>query len=204
MRTLLAASSVLVAPILVHVAILRHDLLLEWCALLLFAALFLAPGLMRARASSWAALAGLGLAFGWLVTRGDARFTLQLPSILIPAMLACVFGVTLRAGREPLITRIASATWGGQLPDELRRYTRTLTRAWVLVFVVLALTAALLAAFAPYEVWSFIANFGAYVIVGTLLLLEYVYRRWRFRRYAHPSFTQYVGILLRSDLRRGA
>lgn len=202
LRAPLAALSVLAAPVLVHVAILRHDRLLEWLALLLFAAVMLADGLVRLRAASWLAWAALGVAFGWLVTRGDARFALQLPSILVPAMLAAVFAATLRSGREALITRIATATWGGELPAELRDYTRALTRFWVLVFVVLTATAALLAAFAPYAVWSFVANFGAYAIVSSVLLAEYVYRRWRFRNYPHPSFVEYVGILCRADLRR--
>src|SRR3546814_20307300 len=59
----------------------------------------------------------------------------------MPAVLACVFGGSLRRGRQPLIEGVARASRGGVLPDELVVYTRHLTQLWTLVFIAMFLAA---------------------------------------------------------------
>lgn len=127
----------------------------------------------------------------------------QLPSIVVPALVAYGFGRTLRADRQPLITRIAREA-RGPLPPELEHYTRRLTAFWAIALSMLSCAAALLAVFASHRTWSWLANFGSYVLIGGLIVGEYVYRRRRFPAYPHPSFNEYVAILFRADLRERA
>jgi uncharacterized membrane protein len=68
---------------------------------------------------------------------------------LVPALalaaLALFFGRTLRAGRQPLIERIA-LVGDPALPAALRRYARRLTAVWCAYFVLAALVALLVGA----------------------------------------------------------
>src|SRR3546814_20950726 len=59
-------------------------------------------------------------------------YAVYLPSLVMPAVLACVFGNSLRRGRQPLIEGVARASRGGVLPDELVVHTRNLTQLWTL------------------------------------------------------------------------
>lgn len=134
---------------------------------------------------------------------GLGLIAFQLPSIVVPALVAYGFGRTLRAQREPLITRIAREA-RGPLPPELLVYTRRLTAFWAIALALLAAASAALAMFASHRVWSWLANFGSYALIGTFVVGEYFYRRQRFPDYPHPSFNEYVAILVRADYRERA
>ena len=189
------------SSLLIHWAVLRRDLLLEWLALVALAAVPLFNGLISWRPAAWLWLVVIAGGLGALAHLGGAALALHLPSILIPALLACVFGGTLRAGHEPLITRIARAA-RGEMPPDLHAYTRTLTKMWTGTFILMAAVSAALGLFAPREVWSWVANFGSYLFVGSLIVAEYLYRRVRFAGYAHPGFVEYMRILFTSNVRR--
>ena len=59
-------------------------------------------------------------------------------AILALGWLAIVFGCTLRAGRMPLIERVARVS-NPSLTPELCRYTRRLTAIWCAYFIIAAL-----------------------------------------------------------------
>jgi uncharacterized membrane protein len=46
------------------------------------------------------------------------------------------------------------------------------------------------------------ANLANYLLVGAFVVGEYVFRRLRFRDYAHPGFAEYVRIVARTNPRR--
>ena len=50
--------------------------------------------------------------------------------------------------------------------------------------------------------WSIMANGVNYVVIGVAVGGEYLYRRLRFREYAHPGFAEYLKIVVRADPRR--
>jgi uncharacterized membrane protein len=160
----------------------------------------LAAPLLRLRLPAWAAFAAATLAAAWL-----ARGTYALLPLLLapPAFVAAVgwgFARTLRAGRVPLVGRIAAALDGiawPELPAPVRAYTRRVTLAWALLLGALAsvdMALALLAvpgglfarlgvapAFPVAEAdWSWFANIGDYAVIGGFMLAEYGYRRLRF------------------------
>lgn len=92
--------------------------------------------------------------------------------------LLVTFGLTLRPGREALITTIARRMLG-ELPDALARYTRGVTWAWCCFFAGQLVTSIGLFFFAPLVVWSFFVNVLDLPLVAAMFGAEYLFRlRW--------------------------
>jgi hypothetical protein len=88
--------------------------------------------------------------------------------------LLALFALTLRPGHEPLITGMARRMHG--LTPELARYTRQVTIAWSVFFVIqLALSVTLFCA-APLPVWSFFVNILDIPLVAMMFAAEYAVR----------------------------
>lgn len=118
--------------------------------------------LLRRARWRWAAFALIAALLGALVlfvpvSRADASFVYQLQYLAMQAALAVLFGRTLVAGREPLVTRFARIV-RGELPPEIVGYTRSVTAAWTLFFIVMALIAIVLYSTASREAWSAFVN----------------------------------------------
>jgi len=90
------------------------------------------------------------------------------------------FGRTLRAGREPLITRLAR-TVHGTLPPGTAEYTRGVTVAWSAFFAGQILVSGLLLAFAPLEYWSLFVNVLNTPLVVLMFACDQTARAIRFR-----------------------
>jgi peptidoglycan-N-acetylglucosamine deacetylase len=203
-------------PVLTHLAVHLHSLLLTGAAALLLLLLVLRGALQARRAWAWVVLAlGVGLV-AWLGAAGrrhDAVLALYAAPVMIHLFLAWFFGRTLRAGRQPLITRIAEHLHGEAIEDpleraDMRRYTRRLTAVWTGLFLALASTNATLAMLvspsgvlelagmpSPLPVapalWSMVANFLSFGLVLLLFAIEFTWRRRRFPR----QHARYRGLL---------
>ena len=199
-RALLVALSFVASSLLIHLAVMYRVPLTEWLALASLAFVPFSIGLIELRWRAWLAFTAIAAALWWLVQVGGGRPLLYLPSVLIPAALAWFFGSTLRPGHTPLIATVALAARPGT-PDYLLEYSRHLTQLWTGIFVAMALWDLLLAAFAPNGAWTVMANCVNYLLVGATVTLEYLFRRWRFREYAHPGFAEYLKIVIRADPR---
>jgi uncharacterized membrane protein len=103
-----------------------------------------------------------------------------------------LFALSLRWGETPLVTRIARLMHDGPLPDDLVVYTRHVTQLWCVVCAALFLSAVLLALFAQPRLWSVMTNVIHYVVLGAVFVLEYAYRRWRYRHHEHSGLFQYL------------
>jgi uncharacterized membrane protein len=99
----------------------------------------------------------------------------------INLFLAVVFGSTLRAGQVSLITTLALRVH--RLTPEMTAYTRKLTRAWTVFFVVIVLVSLALYAFGRFDAWAFFANLLTPVAVAAMFVGEYLVR-YRL----HPEF----------------
>lgn len=101
---------------------------------------------------------------------------------LVPAvtfgLIAWVFGRTLRHP-PPLVERMVRLQFS-DIPPHLLAYTRRLTQLWTGFFLALALLSVLLSWLAPGRPWTWFHGIGIYLLIGLLLLGEYLYRRWRF------------------------
>ena len=194
-------------PFLAHAASARADGVLAALATFDIALILLLPALASGRVRAWASLACIALALAWLAHTHYALVPLLLVPVLFVALVAWGFARTLRTGRVPLVTKIATAleTDGvAQLEPDVARYTRSLTRLWAIALfaiaainLVLALLAAprgLLATFGiatPWPVgetlWSWCANAATYGLIGGLMVAEFAWRSRRFPgRYHGP------------------
>ncbi len=188
--------------VLIHLAVLSHNPWLEWLALDALIAVPLVDGLWRGSAAAWLWFLGLAAAAALLVSLSGAALALYLPSVLLPAALAALFGRSCFAGRVPLVVQIARAAAQVELPEKLVHYSRRLTQMWFAIFAAMALSAALLALSGRRELWSLVTNFGNYLLIAAVVLLEYWYRRRRFTDFPHPEFVEYLRILVRSNPRQ--
>ena len=155
---------------------------------------------LRLAVSTWALWA---LAFAPVAVAASllpAQWVLYAPPVLFNLTLAAVFGVSLRAGAEPFIGRIARLERGEPLDHRLGAYTRRLTVVWTVFFVSMAAVSVVLAAAAPLQIWSYFANGLAYVLIGALFLGEWLYRRVRLNQYRHAPPWELVRIVARAGV----
>lgn len=190
-------------PVLSYTAI-RSDIPPTWLGFvdfLLFLAILIATRLSACGGSMkagrfWPFPAAIGLCLPVFYLRPDTM--IYFSPIGIGLILASIFLTTLAPGQEPLITRFARLERQGVLPDELRIYTRKLTWSWALFFCLLVLESALLALFAPVETFLLFSNTLNYTFVGGFFVIEYVYRRIRYRHHSHPSILHLITTIARS------
>jgi uncharacterized membrane protein len=200
-RALLVGATFVASSVLIHLAVMNRTPLVEWLALCSLVFVPFSIALIELRWRAWLGFVGACAAMGWLVATLGARPLLYAPSVLIPAALCWFFGRTLVGGRQPLIATVALAA-RPETPDYLLRYSRRLTQLWTALFALMAAWDLTLALFAPHAAWSAMANCGNYLVIGIAVGGEYLFRRLRFRDYAHPGFAEYLKIVVRADPRR--
>ena len=150
----------------------------------------LALGWLRPAVAALAAAATLALSL-WVAGRSPGLL-LYTPPIVINLALCTLFARTLRRGSEPLVSRFARIERGGRLAPDLARYTRNLTGAWAIFFVAMAIVSAMLAVTGPLATWSLFSNLLNYLLVVLFFILEYTWRRLRYRHHPHASPWQMV------------
>jgi uncharacterized membrane protein len=89
--------------------------------------------------------------------------------------LLLTFAVTLRPGREALLTFMARKLHG-TISEEVRIYTRQATYAWCVFFAMQLTTSVALFLFAPLVVWSFFVNILDLPLVAAMFAGEYLFR----------------------------
>jgi uncharacterized membrane protein len=96
--------------------------------------------------------------------------------------LAALFGVTLRPGQQPLISKLAERVHSRYTP-ELASYTRQVTWAWTWYFVGMSIVSLVLYVAAPFPTWAIFANFATPLALGAMFIGEHMLR-YRL----HPDF----------------
>lgn len=195
--------------LLAHGASARGDARLALAALAVLVALVLVEPLLHRRPWAFAAAVVGGAGAWWLYRAGLAALPLLLVPVVFVALVAWLFGRSLRPPRVPLITRIVSALDGvppGQLPADVAAYARRLTAAWVMVLALLGLANLVLALLASpggllaqagvaprwpitHAQWSWFANVLNYGIVGGFFVAEFHWRKRRFPERHHGFLT---------------
>jgi uncharacterized membrane protein len=92
------------------------------------------------------------------------------------SLMAASFGRSLRAPRVALCTQLADQVHGPLTPQEVR-YTRRVTAAWALFFLLITAATVGLFLFAPLRIWSLFANFCVLPLIGLMFVGEYAVRR---------------------------
>ncbi len=120
----------------------------------------------------------------WVVNHADNLYFMQ--HFGANAALAWVFGRTLTDGQTPLVVTFARIVHG-KLPPEIQAYAGRVTTAWMVFFLLNCAVSAVLFFAAPLSWWSTFAVLLSWPLVGVFFVLEYGYRRWRFRHFDHAS-----------------
>ncbi|HWX80359.1 MAG TPA: hypothetical protein VNZ02_09720 [Steroidobacteraceae bacterium] len=92
------------------------------------------------------------------------------------AIMAVTFGSTLRGGRVPLCTQLATKVHAPLTVRELK-YTRSVTVAWVVFFLLNLAATLLIYEFAPLRIWSLFVNFCTFPLILLMFVAEYAVRR---------------------------
>jgi uncharacterized membrane protein len=92
------------------------------------------------------------------------------------SIMAFTFGRSLRTGSVPLCTQLADKVHG-PLSDLELRYTRQVTLAWTVFFLLNVAVNFLLFEFAPLRVWSLFVNFCSLPLILLMFVAEYAVRR---------------------------
>jgi uncharacterized membrane protein len=92
------------------------------------------------------------------------------------SIMTFTFGRSLRKGSVPLCTQLADKVHGPLSPLELR-YTRKVTLAWVIFFLLNLAATVVLFEFAPLRVWSMFVNFCSLPLILLMFVAEYAVRR---------------------------
>jgi uncharacterized membrane protein len=123
-----------------------------------------------------AAAAGLTLREFWPLFAQNFSLAVLIQQCGFYSILAFSFARTLTKGRVPLCTQFADKIHGPLSPLELR-YTRGVTLAWVVFFLLNVAASILLFAFAPSRIWSLFVNFLSAPLVLLMFAAEYAVRR---------------------------
>jgi uncharacterized membrane protein len=92
------------------------------------------------------------------------------------SILAFTFGRSLRKGSVPLCSQLADKVHGPLSALELR-YTRKVTLAWTIFFLLNVAATFLLFEFAPLRIWSVFVNFCSLPLMLLMFAAEYAVRR---------------------------
>jgi uncharacterized membrane protein len=103
--------------------------------------------------------------------------------VAVHVLLAFVFGLTLQAGREPLVAALARRVHGGAFTPAIAAYARKVTAAWTAYFLAMAALSLVLYAFASFALWAAFANLLTPLAIVAMFLGEYLLR-YRL----HPEF----------------
>ena len=92
------------------------------------------------------------------------------------SLMAASFGQSLLGDRVALCTQLADKIHGPLTPQELI-YTRRVTAAWALFFILIVVVTVGLFLFAPLRIWSLFANFCVLPLIGLMFVAEYAVRK---------------------------
>ncbi|HLP98922.1 MAG TPA: hypothetical protein VK149_10790 [Sideroxyarcus sp.] len=123
---------------------------------------------------------------GLLAVNGLSHATLNL-------FLLWLFGRTLLPGQEPLISQISRRV-NGTLNPEVVDYTRHVTIAWCIYFVLQVVTSLLLYVFAPISAWSMFINVLNLPLLVLMFVGEKTYRTARFPNHPKTSILKAIEV----------
>ena len=141
-------------------------------------------------APQWFWMYGLLALSGVLSLSTRSVHVLFLPPVLINLGLLMLFAASLRPAAVPLVERLLRVAYAGELPPGLANLARRMTWLWVVFFAGMAVLSVALAHWATLATWSLFVNVLYYFFVTAMLVLQHVYRHFRFRQYGTVSLWQ--------------
>ena len=123
---------------------------------------------------------GLLLLLAMATALADSEWLLRLYPVMVNLGMLTLFALTL-VFPPSMVERLARLT-DPNLPAAAIGYTRRVTEAWCVFFVLNATVAAYTAFAASRETWAFYNGFLAYLLMGALFAGEWLVRRFYLRR----------------------
>ena len=145
--------------------------------------------------SFWAATIAFATGLIILLRFNAAVWIAVIPPVLIPALVASVFIMSLMPNNKPLVADIGERA-RGKLEPRLYKYAVNVTRLWAVLLVMISIESLLLALFASPALWSLVTGFLNYFIVGAVMVAEFYLRRQLFPGHDHPTFIEYIKIVI--------
>ena len=130
------------------------------------------------------------------IRQNIAEYLVYLPPILILLSLFLLFSQSLLGQRTPLITRYAILL-GDKLENKHLHYNRSLTIIWSVFFLIMAITSILLALFFSQDTWSLFTHIISYILVASLFIVEFTYRKYHFSGEIKDGFFQFIGKIIK-------
>ena len=198
----MASAALLAYPLVLHICLSANQLSIAVYYLSAILMLPLFGSLLAQRRVSSIDLLCVLLALG-LLSVLDSRelLALKLLPVMIHAAMFGLFAGSLRPGETPIIARVAAAMRPRLAVAEVA-YTRTVTLAWAIFFLIMGIVSGLLAIFASTAVWSWFVNVASYFLVGLFFVVEFVFRRRLLAEYVDYGFVAFMLSLIRTDVRR--
>jgi uncharacterized membrane protein len=112
----------------------------------------------------------------WPVLEGSFTWVYLIQECGFYSLMAASFGQSLLGDRASLCTQLADKIHGPLTPQELI-YTRRVTAAWALFFILIVVVTVGLFLLAPLRIWSLFANFYVLPLIGLMFVAEYAVRK---------------------------
>jgi uncharacterized membrane protein len=168
-------------PLIVYFAYTRLETRTLALLLLLLYGISVAIRFRGSAAEIWGVLRqhlGLALLIAIAYATGDSTVLLFMP-VVVSLYLLWTFSASLRRGM-PMIERFARIV-EDDLPDFTIPYCRAVTIVWCVFLAANALCVLVLALAAPIQWWALYAGLISYLLVGTLILGEFLVHKIWFR-----------------------
>jgi uncharacterized membrane protein len=132
------------------------------------------------------------LVAAWPLLRERIALLYFLQQIGINLALASLFGRTLRGEGDALITQLARKIEGPDLSPHKIRYTRQVTIAWTLFFLINVAISTLLYGLAAPAVWSVYANLLGMPLIAAMFVGEHLWRMHVLPPEERPTMSEVV------------
>ncbi len=186
-------------PVFAHLAVMTQVPMLHMLAILSLSSGILFKWLCNGQILPWGLLCLISLSVAMLSYLNMGDILIYASSMIILILLFIVFFHSLFPGHTPLVTDIGEKT-RGPLTEAMRHYTRTVTIVWASLFGVMVTWSILLAWLGSPSLWSLFSNVINYILVGSVFLGEFLFRKWHFPDHDHPNFFQYIRIVIQANI----
>ncbi|WP_440998271.1 hypothetical protein [Cysteiniphilum litorale] len=120
-------------------------------------------------------LSGIGIAISLLGMLSHNIIFIKLYPVAMNLAFLSIFIVSLFA-KENIIYQFAKKTSRQPLPPFVSTYTRKVTIAWCVFFLLNALVSCYSALFSSLHVWTIYNGLISYILIGTFFVCEFVVR----------------------------
>ena len=115
-----------------------------------------------------------GLVLCLLIICFNQEIFLRLYPVIMNAAVCTIFALSLK--KTPLVTQFAQKMHKEPLDKQKLIYTRHVTQAWA-IFMFVNMLVSFATVFMSIKIWTLYNGFISYVLIGTMILSEYVIRK---------------------------